>query len=117
MARQGALESLVMDVLWDAPEPLSVREVLQALTGQRPLAYTTVLTVLTRLHGKGRVIRAVDGVAHRYRPAHTRAEVAAAAMAGALEGSTDRTQALLHFAARIGPADVAALRRALDREG
>ncbi|GGZ98874.1 BlaI/MecI/CopY family transcriptional regulator [Streptomyces bluensis] len=50
MAR-GTLESDVMDVLWRAKRPLPVRAVLDALNSTRPeqLAYTTVMTVLSRL--------------------------------------------------------------------
>lgn len=63
----GQLESGVLAVLWDAPEPLSVREVLTALPRGKALAYTTVLTVLDRLHDKGLVRRQRDGKAFRYR--------------------------------------------------
>ena len=37
-----------MDVLWEAADPLSVREVSGLLT-DRDLAHTTVMTVLDRL--------------------------------------------------------------------
>ena len=56
MTRLGELESAAMQVVWSAPEPVTAREVADALAG-RQLAYTTVLTVLTRLEGKGLVRR------------------------------------------------------------
>jgi predicted transcriptional regulator len=49
------LESEVMDAVWTASDPVSVREVLDALNERRPepLAYTTVMTVMNRLATKG----------------------------------------------------------------
>ena len=48
-----------MDVLWDADQPMDVRSVLVALNGARdnPLAYTTVMTVMSRLAQKGALRR------------------------------------------------------------
>ena len=63
----GELENSVLEVLWGAPSPLSVREVAAGLH-RRVLAYTTVLTVLDRLHDKGFVVREKDGRAFLYRP-------------------------------------------------
>jgi predicted transcriptional regulator len=50
--RLGELERAIMDVLWDAVEPLTVRQVGLRLTN-RDLAHTTVMTVLDRLAKKG----------------------------------------------------------------
>ena len=47
MNRLGELERAIMDVLWDAVEPLTVRQVGLRLTN-RDLAHTTVMTVLDR---------------------------------------------------------------------
>jgi predicted transcriptional regulator len=64
----GELEATVLSALWSSASPLSVREVL-ALVQRRPgLAYTTVLTVLDRLHDKGLVVREKEGKAFLYRP-------------------------------------------------
>ncbi|WP_307849606.1 BlaI/MecI/CopY family transcriptional regulator [Qaidamihabitans albus] len=51
----GPLESEVMNVLWGAGEALPVRAVLDELNRERtaPLAYTTVMTVLSRLADRG----------------------------------------------------------------
>jgi predicted transcriptional regulator len=53
------LESEVMDVVWAAGDPVSVRDVLDALNGRRgePLAYTTAMTVMNRLTAKGALSR------------------------------------------------------------
>ena len=62
----GELESAVMDRLWAADRPMSVREVLEDLRGERRLAYTTVMTVLDNLHRKGWVTRHQEGRAYLY---------------------------------------------------
>jgi predicted transcriptional regulator len=49
----GQLESAVMDVVWAQDRPCLVREVRDQLSYGRPLAYTTVMTVLAILHSKG----------------------------------------------------------------
>ncbi|MDO3400276.1 BlaI/MecI/CopY family transcriptional regulator [Mycolicibacterium neoaurum] len=53
MRQLGTLERSVMDQLWRADEPLTVRQVHGELSAQRSLAYTTVMTVLRRLADKG----------------------------------------------------------------
>lgn len=60
------LERRIMRVLWDEG-PGNVQKVLQGLTGQPQLAYTTVQTTLNVLHRKGRVKRKLVGRAFEYR--------------------------------------------------
>jgi predicted transcriptional regulator len=67
----GALESAVMEVLWEHA-PATVRQVAERL-GER-LAYTTVMTTLDRLHRKRIVTREKEGNAFVYCPAFDRAE-------------------------------------------
>ncbi|MCC6496007.1 MAG: BlaI/MecI/CopY family transcriptional regulator [Propionibacteriaceae bacterium] len=80
MAAMGELEQAVMDILWNRPEPLSVRDVHELLARDRDLAYTTVMTVLDRLAKKKLVVRNLDGRAWLYRPAKSRAAQIAAEM-------------------------------------
>jgi predicted transcriptional regulator len=67
----GPLESAVMGVLWAAEAAMPVREVLAVLNRDResPLAYTTVMTVLSRLAERGAVERERNGRGYAYRPA------------------------------------------------
>jgi predicted transcriptional regulator len=67
----GPLEAEVMAVLWRADGPVSVREVAERLNTGRsaPLAYTTVMTVLSRLAGKGILVREQRGRGFVYTPA------------------------------------------------
>lgn len=114
--RLGELERAVMDHLWSSGEPLTVREVHEALRSQRELAYTTVMTVLQRLARKDLVVQIRDDRAHRYAAAYGRDELVAGLMVDALHqaaDSGDRQAALVHFVERVGAEDADALRRAL----
>ncbi|MHC5024140.1 MAG: BlaI/MecI/CopY family transcriptional regulator [Planctomycetota bacterium] len=77
-ARQGDLgtaELEVLTVLWEIA-PATVRDVMNGLHGQgRKLAYTTVLTFLTRLEQKRCVKSDKSGVAYVYRPVVSREKV------------------------------------------
>lgn len=111
----GSLEAKIMQTLWDRPgEYLSVRETLPLLGGDP--AYTTVMTVMSRLHEKGLLRRRRDGRAWVYRPALTREAYAATTMSDALRVASDRRAALLHFVADLRPDEADALRRLLDRD-
>ena len=92
MTRPGKLEQRVMDILWDQGEA-TVREVLARMHGE--LAYTTVMTVLDRLHGKGQVLRRKQGLAWRYRAAAPRAAVLGEQAADLIAGSGGEPQPLL----------------------
>ncbi|GAA2445680.1 BlaI/MecI/CopY family transcriptional regulator [Actinomadura vinacea] len=91
----GSLESSIMDVLWAADGPLTVRETLESLNRERtpPLAYTTVLTVMSRLADKGALVRTAKGRGHAYAPAV--ADEAALAVQGVLR--TYGEAAVAHF--------------------
>ena len=71
----GELEQDIMIVLWERREA-SVRDVLEALNEDRPvsrhLAYTTVMTVMSRLVDKGVLQRRLVGKAHTYTVRQTR---------------------------------------------
>lgn len=128
MARLGELERAVMDVLWDrgtasgpAADGLTVREVTEALR-ERDLAYTTVMTVLDRLAGKGMVVRERDGRAWRYQPAAGREAYIAQLMLDALDLAQDgadtggRGAALIRFARSVTGDEAQLLRRALEEQ-
>lgn len=113
MTRLGGLEHAAMEVLWSASEPVTARDVAAALA-DRELAYTTWLTVLTRLERKGLVRRERSGRAHTYAPVASREDHIAVLMQQALGQAGDREAALQHFARTVSPAEADALRRALD---
>ena len=75
MRQLGELEAAIMDRLWEWGRPALVREVVDDLRPDRPLAYTTVMTVMENLHRKGWLRREKDGRAWRYEPTRSRSGV------------------------------------------
>ncbi|MFE3873154.1 BlaI/MecI/CopY family transcriptional regulator [Kitasatospora sp. NPDC059146] len=103
-----------MDRLWDWERPATVREVVDDLQQQRPVAYTTVTTVADILHTKGWLRRDKVGRAWVYEPTCTREAYTAQLMHQALETTTDRAGALLHFVDRMSGDEASALLAALE---
>jgi predicted transcriptional regulator len=104
----GELEAAVLSVLWGSSAPLSVRDVLARLQRRPALAYTTVLTVLDRLHDKRLVVREKEGRAFLYRASVSRetwlGEQAARALTGASKRPSDAVlMAFLDSAERADP--------------
>jgi len=109
----GELEAAVMEQFWSSDDTRLVRDVVAELAPDRPLAYTTVMTVMDNLHRKGFLRRERDGRAWRYVAALTREAYVAGLMSDALSGSTDRAGALVRFVEQIGVEDAEVLNRAL----
>ena len=103
-----------MRLLWSWNRLVSVRDVLEELQRDRPLAYTTVMTVLDNLRRKGFVTREKHGRAYRYRPTSTREQHTATVMGEVLADSGDRNVTLLRFVEQMPADEVARLREALD---
>lgn len=108
----GALEGEVLAALWAAGRPLTPRETLEAM-GADDLAYTTVMTILTRLWQKGVVEREQAGRAYVYAPKVSEADLAAMRMHQQLERAGDRQAALSRFVGSLSRRDERLLRRAL----
>ncbi|HEY2264296.1 MAG TPA: BlaI/MecI/CopY family transcriptional regulator [Streptosporangiaceae bacterium] len=115
MRQFGELEAVIMDRLWEWGKPALVRELVDDLHAERPLAYTTVMTVMENLYRKGWLRRHRDGRAWRYEPTGSRSGYTAALMSDALDTSTDRGTALAHFVLEMSPHDAAMLQQALDQ--
>ncbi|MFD5464676.1 BlaI/MecI/CopY family transcriptional regulator [Kitasatospora sp. NPDC127059] len=111
----GDLEAEIMDRLWSWGRPATVREVVDDLQRQRAVAYTTVTTVADILHTKGWLRRDKVGRAWVYEPTCTREAYTAQLMHQALDTSTDRAGALLHFVDRISGDEASALLAALEQ--
>src|SRR3954453_20387665 len=103
--RRGALEQEVLACLAAAGRPLTVAEVLAELGGD--LAYTTVLTALSRLHAKGALTREPAGRGYAYAlpadPAAVGAAVTARRMSRLLDSREDRAGVLARFVADLPP--------------
>ena len=104
---KGGLERQVVATLAAAGRPLTAGEVLAELGGD--LAYTTVMTTLSRLHEKGALRREPAGRAYAYSPAGDPGSVEAIAVAQRmrrlLEAGEDRAGVLAHFVADLRPED------------
>lgn len=92
---RGALEASVLRALWDLDDWATPRRVQSEVPGT--LAYSTIVTVLRRLHGKGDVERRAVGRGHEYRPVESAEERTARAMADILRLADDPAAALNHF--------------------
>jgi predicted transcriptional regulator len=104
-----------MDVLWESESAMTPRDVHRLVTTpRRPLAYTTVMTILVRLWTKGMLDRELRGRAYAYRPVAGRDEWTAERMHELLEDSGDPAAALTHFVRSIDAREAKQLRRALD---
>lgn len=113
LPRLGELEARVMEMVWGKGGWLTPREVLDLLTAERDLAYTTVMTILVRLWRKGLLERRKDGRAYAYHAVNSREEWTARRMGELLAVADDRAGALSHFVAAMRKADRDQLRRLL----
>lgn len=113
----GELEATVMDRLWNrGPDATTtVREIFDELGAERHIAYTTVMSTMDNLHGKGWLSREREGKAYRYRPTLTREEHSARLMLEALSGGGHSEAVLNHFVSQIDAEESANLRNALRR--
>ena len=105
MARRasGALEREILAVLWAADRPLTAVEVQAEL--DPGLAYTTVMTILTRLLRKGVVTRERDGRSYAFSPLVEDATLAATQMHALLRARRDRRAVLAQFVGRLDTDD------------
>jgi predicted transcriptional regulator len=108
---RGELESEVLAALWAAGGPSSAAVVQERLGGDT--AYTTVLTILTRLCDKGLVTRRKEGRGHLYAPVHDQPGLAAAGMHSLLDEGGDRGAVLARFVSDLSAEDERMLERLL----
>jgi len=109
----GELEGAIMDVMWAADRPYVVREVRERMRYDRPVAYTTVMTVMGILHRKGVLRREKYGRAWRYWPAESREEHDARLMVEVLHSGGNRFVTMRRFLETVGDEGLATLREAM----
>jgi BlaI family transcriptional regulator, penicillinase repressor len=111
------LEAEVLEVVWHRGEA-SVREVMETLNagGAKPRAYTTYMTIMSRLGAKGLLRRRRAGKSDFYRPVYTRPEYADRRARAELDSMVDQygEVALAHMARQVAALDPQR-RRALQR--
>src|ERR1700735_4989230 len=111
----GDLEAVIMHRVWEYSRPVTVRELFDELSGERTIAYTTVMSTMDNLHRKGWLGRVKEGKAYRYTATASREEYSARLMREALEGGGDTEAVLSHFVAQIGGAESEVLRTVVGR--
>lgn len=106
-------EQAILEVLWELGEA-PAREVADGLARQKPVALTTVQTMLGVLHKKGLVEFRQEGRAFIYRPALTKADVRERAlsnlMAQLFDGSPEALALHLIENHDVDPGAIEALR-------
>ncbi len=103
----GSLESEIMEVVWQKGCEVCVRDVLDSLTEQRDIAYTTVMTIMGRLATKKLLLKRKMGNAFYFTPTLTRDEFTGKLVGGMIDDLlTDFSDAALsHFVRRVGEND------------
>jgi predicted transcriptional regulator len=92
-------ELAIMKVVWRL-ETATVRDVYEALRKQRPIAYTTVMTMMKVLDDKGYLQKTMVERAHVYKPTKPRSQVVGAMVRDFVDRVFDGASAslLLHLA-------------------
>ncbi|MFC3996219.1 BlaI/MecI/CopY family transcriptional regulator [Nocardiopsis sediminis] len=111
--RLGQLEAEVLAVLAEADDYVSTSELCTRLAGDP--AYTTINTILFRLHDKNMVERVQRGRAFVYRLVVDESEVAAERMFSHLRVASNPSSVLNQFVSGLNPEEADALRAVLDR--
>ncbi|MGW3633948.1 BlaI/MecI/CopY family transcriptional regulator [Streptomyces sp. NPDC005122] len=109
---QGELEGQVLGALREADAPVTAAWVQESLGGD--LAYTTVVTILTRLLAKDAVARERRGRSFVWRPTADVASLAALKMRRLLDSESDREAVLASFVTALPPDDEQVLRTLLE---
>jgi predicted transcriptional regulator len=107
----GQLEAEVLAALQDAATPLTPGEVMERIGDG--LTYSTVVTILGRLHTKQLLTRTKHGRAYAYAPVADDAGLAARRMRGVLDERPDREAVLSRFVDDLSSADEELLRQLL----
>jgi predicted transcriptional regulator len=107
----GELEEAVLRFVWAMDAPVTPAEVHESVAPD--LAYTTVMTVLTRLHQKGRLERERRGRAYAYWAPDGEASHRAGQMRNQLSSADNRDAVLSSFVEKLSDAEAAELRRLL----
>lgn len=99
------LEANIMDVIWGKHlSSFSVADVLTIIGKQREIAYTTVMTTVTRLYDKGLLLRERDGKRYLYAPKLTREAFMESTAREVLDKAVGGHQAMVMLAEKVSEA-------------
>ena len=104
------LEATIMDVVWGKQlSSFAVGDVLAILEKQRDIAYTTVMTTVTRLYEKGILDRERDGKRYLYSPKLSREEFLQSTAREVLDEAVGGHQAMAMLAEKVSEASAGEL--------
>jgi predicted transcriptional regulator len=112
----GTLGAEILAILREADGPLTPGEVRQRLAPQGELSYSTVVTIVSRLHAKGLLARQRAGRGFTYTPLDE-ASLAASRMSQVLGGENDHDAVLSRFVSGLSSRDARLLRELLASGG
>jgi BlaI family penicillinase repressor len=115
----GPLETEIMRLVWDMGE-VQVDEIHKVLQTKRPIAYTTVMTVMTRLTARRLLERRKVGRAYFYQAAVSRQQLAGNTLRELVQRfwGTERIMPAVSFllgSEKLSPEDLVALRKLVDK--
>lgn len=115
----GPLETDIMQILWQ-DERSTVKKVHRRLSQQREIAYTTVMTTMSRLSEKGVLNRHREGLAYVYSPAISEDEFVNMVVRQVLDGLLDdysdtAIEYMVDYLARNNPSELTRLQKAIQQ--
>lgn len=113
----GPLETEIMEILWQ-DDRSTVKKVHRRLSQQREIAYTTVMTTMSRLAEKGVLNRHREGLAYVYSPAISEQDFVQLVVRQVLDGLLDdysdtAIEYMVDYLARNNPAELQRLQQAI----
>lgn len=114
----GPLETEIMQVIWH-DKCSTVKKVHRALSQNRDIAYTTVMTTMSRLADKGVLNRQRDGLAYIYDPTLSEEDFVTLVVRQVLDGlltdySDTAIDYMIDFLVRNNPAELKRLRQVIE---
>lgn len=115
----GPLETEIMQILWQEGSS-TVKKVHRKLAQQRDIAYTTVMTTMSRLADKGVLNRERDGLAYVYTPVISEDEFVNLVVRQVLDGLLDdysdtAISYMVDYLAKNNPAELRRLQREISQ--
>ena len=112
------LETLIMNALWDE-SPAAVQQIQGRLKSVKPMAYSTVLTMMRILRGKGFLVSERQGKADLYRPVVSRDDAGRRSLGEVIDsffsGSAEALVSELLDSRSLGDEALKAIRAELDK--
>lgn len=115
----GPLETEIMQILWQEGSS-TVKKVHRKLAQQRDIAYTTVMTTMSRLADKGVLNRERDGLAYVYTPVISEDEFVNLVVRQVLDGLLDdysdtAISYMVDYLAKNNPVELRRLQREISQ--